>query len=527
MVHVPGDYTTLQGAIDSCQNGDTILVAPGTYRQSLNTNEKSILLASHFLTENDTNLISETRLQGASDPVITVNSQADSIVIVGFTIFGGSSDHGAGINVSYGHLVLKNNVVGPNTTGNWRVGYGGGIYALSSTLHLLRNKFIHNDSDYGGAIYATQCTLQIKNCTFEYNNAQEYGGALNVGGSVVDIDQNTFIQNWALRGGGAIDCNGSGYLRNNTIIGYVTSDYTYYGAQYGGAINCGGTLKIVNNRIEKHAGGEGSAIRCSGDVWIQNNLILHNTESLGAGIFIQGNPKIINNTFYGNDGYAIIYFKSGYPEITNNIIWGNTLRSDWKTIHVEAGIPDLITVTYSNIQDGYDGTGNISVNPLFRDELNGDFHLKSLNCGSDANSPCIDAGSPLYVDSMMNCLAGLGTGSSDVGAYGGGALNPTATEDENRISSRRSHSISIKPNPFNNSTQIELDLRQFSTVSLTMCNISGAKVRTLYQGSIGPGTKVFSWNGRDDRGNPSPSGIYILRIRMENRVYDRKVVLLK
>lgn len=114
-----------------------------------------------------------------------------------------------------------------------------------------------------------------------------------------------------------------------------------------------------------------------------------------------------------------------------------------------------------------------------------------------------------------------------MGTYGGGALNPTVIADENRISVLQTRGISIKPNPFNNRTQIELNLLQFSPVSLTIYDMSGAKIRTLYQGSAGPGIKVFRWNGRDDRGNPSASGIYIISIRMENRVYDRKVVLLK
>jgi hypothetical protein len=60
------------------------------------------------------------------------------------------------------------------------------------------------------------------------------------------------------------------------------------------------------------------------------------------------------------------------------------------------------------------------MDPLFRDPQVDDFHLQdSLVCGDSLYSPCIDAGSPDILDSLIACHRGLGQARSDMGSYGG------------------------------------------------------------------------------------------------------------
>ena len=105
------------------------------------------------------------------------------------------------------------------------------------------------------------------------------------------------------------------------------------------------------------------------------------TNSGGAIHNFQSQPQIRLATMWGNSAPSGggFYNASSFPNISNSIIYNNT--------------PDQIrdipgsftTVTYSNIQGGWAGNGNISANPLFADPVMGDFNLS-------AGSPCIDAG---------------------------------------------------------------------------------------------------------------------------------------
>jgi len=45
-INVPGDQPTIQGAINAASNGDTVLVAPGTYYENINFNGKAVTVTS-------------------------------------------------------------------------------------------------------------------------------------------------------------------------------------------------------------------------------------------------------------------------------------------------------------------------------------------------------------------------------------------------------------------------------------------------------------------------------------------------
>ena len=62
---VNGPSESIQAAIDIALDGDTVLVGPGIYNQSLTIENKSITLASHFLTTGDSTLIGQTVISGA------------------------------------------------------------------------------------------------------------------------------------------------------------------------------------------------------------------------------------------------------------------------------------------------------------------------------------------------------------------------------------------------------------------------------------------------------------------------------
>jgi hypothetical protein len=83
------------------------------------------------------------------------------------------------------------------------------------------------------------------------------------------------------------------------------------------------------------------------------------------------------------------------------------------------------------------------------------------------------------------------------------------------------------PNPFNPATTIGFSLAERSAVSLEVFDVSGRLVRTLVAAALPAGRHERVWDGRDDRGAPVGSGVYICRLRAGGRQQTGKLLLLK
>jgi photosystem II stability/assembly factor-like uncharacterized protein len=69
------------------------------------------------------------------------------------------------------------------------------------------------------------------------------------------------------------------------------------------------------------------------------------------------------------------------------------------------------------------------------------------------------------------------------------------------------------PNPFNPSTKIEFAIPVQSEVQLTIYNILGQKITSLYSGELQAGAHSFTWNADDSKGNKLSSGIYFYELK--------------
>jgi len=133
----------------------------------------------------------------------------------------------------------------------------------------------------------------------------------------------------------------------------------------------------------------------------------------GGGMYnSSSSPTVESCTFSGNSAYhgGGMYNSSSSPTVTNCLLWGDTGGE----IVDDNSTP---TVTYSNVQGGYAGTGNINADPLF-----------VWNLRLAAGSPCIDAANgpaaPAYdqdgnprVDDPNSPNTGVGPPWVDMGAY--------------------------------------------------------------------------------------------------------------
>ncbi len=52
-------------------------------------------------------------------------------------------------------------------------------------------------------------------------------------------------------------------------------------------------------------------------------------------------------------------------------------------------------MTWSCVEGGFPGAGNIDLDPLFVSGPDGDYYLSQIAAGQAVDSPCVDAGSDL------------------------------------------------------------------------------------------------------------------------------------
>lgn len=338
-IAVPGDYSTIQAAINAASDGYAIFVADGVYYENINFNGKAIaVLAQHGP---DVTII-DGKQNGS---VVTFDSgENENSVLDGFTITNGSGSiqgdgdtQGGGIRCYLSSPTINNCIITKNTsTGTLGIsrshGFGGGIYCAGSSAIISNCSVTDNVSTFeGGGLLSSGSTLTVTNCKITNNQ--------------------TLYDN-----GGGMSCNYSSLFISDCIISNNLS------GDRGGGIWFGGISSPI----------------------ITNCVIVQNIASrYGGGIHCFGSsiPSITNCTISGNiatQGGGIYCAIDSFPSIVNTIFWGNGLE-----IYADSNSNPILS--HCNIQGGWPGTDNINADPLFVDPSIEDFHLNQ-------NSPCIDSG---------------------------------------------------------------------------------------------------------------------------------------
>ncbi|MEJ5261257.1 MAG: T9SS type A sorting domain-containing protein [Ignavibacterium sp.] len=83
------------------------------------------------------------------------------------------------------------------------------------------------------------------------------------------------------------------------------------------------------------------------------------------------------------------------------------------------------------------------------------------------------------------------------------------------------------PNPFNSSTNIRFEIREYSFVSIKVYNITGKEIKTLLEKELAPGNYLISWEAKDEKNYSPPSGIYFIKLNAGSFNKTIKAVLLK
>lgn len=203
VIHVPVDQPTIQAGIDSAAFGDTVLVAPGTYHETIDFWGKFITVASLYLTTQDPAYIEQTVIDGSNDrSVVTFrHEETNASVLCGFTITHGESTYGGGIYCVNSRPSLKDLIVIDNKATT----YGGGIYISTNTnvIPILENILIFNNeaNNAGGGLHIRNAAPKITSVTLSGNIARN-GGGMYLIRSKPKLYDVTITNNHAESGGG-------------------------------------------------------------------------------------------------------------------------------------------------------------------------------------------------------------------------------------------------------------------------------------------------------------------------------------
>ena len=363
-------FTAIGDAVVIAVTGDEVWVRHGTYNEAIFL-ATPILIMGGFqgdegvrreTVENETVMIPE----GLTVPAVQI---ASAVTIDGFTLRDGER---AGMTIHSDALAIVRNCRFKNNVGRLpQGGFGGGVVVFGVEAHFLK-------------------------CTFTNNRALDSGGGIEITreiGTPVGSDvtmENCFIAGNRGRSGAGVSCIDSDLRMRSCVIN--------------------------GNTVPDSSGGGGLSIGGSGVTMVENCLIYENSggetgEQVSLGL--EDVPVVFDScTIIGGEGE--ILWGTLPPVFRNCILWGST-----SLIGGGLGSEDDPDVSYTCIQGGHEGIGNIMDDPLFIDEVGNDYHLQPA-------SPCLDTADTegpsddLDGNPRPRDLFGVGRdgpGAFDMGAY--------------------------------------------------------------------------------------------------------------
>jgi parallel beta-helix repeat protein len=262
---------------------------------------------------------------------------------------------------------------------------------------------------------------------------------------------------------------------------------------------------------------------------VHNNLIINNNAIYnGGGIYVgdqNSEAQIINNTIIADT--ALLYgggicANSVSPCILNTIVWDN-VAPDGSQIYTMGGNTQVF---YSDIQGGWEGTGNINGNPAFLDST---MRLADSSRCIGAGIDSIQIGG-VWLHAPPFCFHGMRRPSPDNSHPDiGGCENPHAYPRTSVAyqTSAPLGSFALEqnyPNPFNPATIIKYQIPSTSQVTLKVFDILGRKVVTLVDEVQEAGEHTVQWSADNER---LPTGVYLYRLDSGRYSETRKLIMLR
>jgi len=491
-VRVPGQYSTIQTALNSSQPGDTILVGDGVYYENL------VWPKIYGLTLKSVNGASYTTLDGSSaGAVITASVTSGKLVgnINGFTIQNGLT-HAASVNgyVAGGSgMSIVNatiSITNCDFTTNKVFGdplnpsycNGAAINSDNSKLNISGCQFSENTIDstgnvYGGVIYSSSSQVTISKSGFQGNNTfantSVQGGVIAVTFGTCTLNNVSFTEN-------AVSVSGEGSISGGCcyFIGSGMSQFT--------------NVLIGDNSLSASNTVQGGGVWSTYTTSMIHCTVAGNHYSTGTGI--GGNSISINS-------YLNVVPK---VKIINSILWNPEGSLS------EAAFVGTPNISYCDIYSGITGPGNTASDPSFVSSA--DFHLQN-------NSPCLSKSS--LTNNPATDLDGnarpMPSGTkADQGCFE--TNQPVKMGDENNSDAQPA--VEIYPNPVHQSATISFQLNDESKVIIMLLDLSGRKVMEMLNETLPSGAHDITINS-----NNLSAGDYFVQMQIGNDVYNQKITI--
>ncbi len=538
---VPGDYPTIQQALNAAAEHDTVLVAEGTYFENLKFPPINLVLGGLFIVDGDTSHISLTIVDGSepanpdSGSVIFMSGNQDSsTAISGLTITGGTG-------------TLKRNLPYPN----WKY-YGGGIYLLDTAPLIEFVYFFSNSATYGGGLYlGRNANAVIRNNQFALNSASAWGGCVRADSCSPTFFQNDMYDNRATYSA-AVYCSNcyEVSLQNNWIHHNIAEDLIV-GAFVGGQYVFSGNVISDNANPAGFVFGAGPLFQ-DAEVYITDNQFLRNEGGIAFGALevteactglISGNLFEDNLAISNGVGMTVL---NSVLTISNNIFIDNTATSLYGvTIYLGPG--SMGTVSNNIITGSFTPGGEASavytytnLSVILRDNNIFGNSPPAVDCEEPPGSLAPDATYNWWGDAsgpynpVLN-PDGLGDEVGDGVLFNPWLAYEVNVENEQPILQPSTFRIYPPfPNPFNGSAELCFDLPQAGWVRLEIFDIRGCRLDV-------PEVRPLAASGSSSTVNwfeagiheitldfaELPSGIYICWITVGEQTEAAKVVLLR
>ncbi|MDT7730242.1 MAG: hypothetical protein QOK45_495 [Mycobacterium sp.] len=326
---VPTTYRTISAAVKAAHSGDTVLVAPGTYRENVTIDGKYVVVRARSTNPAATVITGRAGRTTVMIANVPTRRGVPRAALIGFRVTGGSASGGTGGGITalnHGDALIEKNLIDGN-----RAQHGGGVLVYGSSNPVITYNTIrgnHGSIMGGGVFVAMHSSPRIYGNTIQSNTVSggtTPGGGPSGGGiyisndgnnpaatrSAPNVSRNTIVGNTvSFAGGGIVLGTGA-----NAII--ASNRISSNRSAYGGGIhieNHGAAPSITQNLIEANTAARSSAYPGSGS---------------GGGISVFGGsrPKIGHNTIRSNRtsyaGGGIVLAEGSFSAVNGNRIIGN------------------------------------------------------------------------------------------------------------------------------------------------------------------------------------------------------------